>query len=337
VLAGAAFLYVLPTNALFLVPLAAVAVTWTALREGNLRSAMKEAAAWCAASAVAGLVYLPIVEQVLDAGGRRGPASAFAVSGLVHRTFSAATQDWVPVLLLAVLGAVCWAWDLFRRPSARSHLVLPLLTVAMVVGPFCLTALLRILPFVRNFCPMLPFLAVAIGWLLAQLLTAAGRLVWKRWSEEATALVGMVVLAGVALPPLYTYPVRLAEHRRSHVAQDGYYNYYAADFHPSEVVASLQRSIGPRQSYMICFADEDYFPLWHYFQKAGMPPERIGERSGGAWACDVYLIKPERTDYEPLARKCGLPVGVLHQFPLVRDFGYYQLYQSPWTAPPETL
>ena len=325
---GAAFLYVLPSNLLFFIPLATVALVWTAVRDRVVRSTLRESAAWGGALLLAGLVYLPIGEQVLAAGGGQAGASLSSLVSLASRVFSTATRDWLPVLPLAALGLAWWAQEAIRRPS-RGQVGLPLLTAAMLVGPFCLTGLVGILPFERNYCPLLPFLAVAVGWLMAELIGAAGRLVRLGWSDTVTALVGMALLAGVALPRIWTYPARLAEERLGRFAQDGYYNYYAADFHPSEAVSYLKEAIGPNEPYRICFADADHFPLWHYFRREGMPLERTGESPTGAPTTVVHLIAPAPADYEALSAKSGISVEALRRLPPVKDFGYYRLYRSP--------
>jgi len=325
-LVGAAFLYVLPTNLLFFLPLAAVAVTWTAVRDRRLRSALGESAAWGLACLVAALVYLPIVGQILDVGAGHQRASAGGVLVLTCQVFSAATRDWLPILPLAALGLAFWIRDVLRRP-ARRRVVLPLVAGAMLAGPFCLTAVFGVMPFIRNYTPLLPFWGLAMGWLLAELLAAAGRFLPAVRSDFAQAPLGLILLASVALPRICTYPARLTEHRRREFAQDGYYDYYAANFHPSDVARYLQQTIGPQERYVICFADADHFPLWHYLRRVGIPLERLG-RSSPAGPPVVYVIAPALADYQTLSAKSGLPVDVIRRFPLVRDFGYYRLYRS---------
>ena len=330
-LAGAAFLYVLPTNLLFLVPLALVAAVWTAFRDGKPSATLKELAVWGLACLLAGLAYLPIIDQVRAAGSGGASASPGDVLLLAGQVFWAATRDWLPVLPLAALGLLFWTREARRRPS-RTHLVLPLLTAGMLAGPFLLSALLRVHPFVRNYCPVLPFLALGIGWLVAESIKAGGRFLLLLRSEYAAGLLGMMLLACVAVPRIWTYPARLAEHRRHQFAQDGYYNYYAAEFHPSQVASYLRDSIGPEENYVILFADADHFPLGHYFRRAGVPLRRI-DRGARAAPLIVYLVTPALPDYEALAAKSGLSAELLRRFPLVKDFGYYRLYESRSRSP----
>jgi len=332
-LIGGLFLYVMPTNVLFLLPLAVVAVAWTAARERTWRAILVESAAWIGACLTAGLLYLPVADQVLAAGADRARANPVAAAALAGSVFSAAARDLVPILPLVAVGLGCWARQTIRKPSRRQA-VLPLLTVAMLLGPFCVTALLGLGPFVRNYCPLLPFFAVAMGWLLAELVAAAGRLLRVARSEAGVAAVAMLLLAGVALPRIWTYPVRLTEYRRRHFAQDGYYNYYAANFHPADVVAHLQQSIDRRESYLICFRDADHFSLGHYLRRAGLPVYRAVGRSPAV----VYTITPdtvtrEPADCEALSAKFALPADLLRESLLVRDFGYYRLHRCRQPLP----
>ena len=321
---GALFLYVMPTNVLFLVPLAVAAVAWTAARERTWRAILAESAAWLAACLAA---------QALARQAARPRAGPLAAAPLAGSVFRAATRDFVPILPLVAVGLGCWIGQMLRKPSRR-QLVLPLLLVAMLAGPFCMTSLLGLRPFVRNYCPLLPFLAVALAWLLAELVAAAGRLLRVAGSEGAIAVIAMVLLAGVALPRIWTYPARLTEHRRRHFAQDGYYNYYAADFHPADVVAYLQQSIDQRESYLICFTDADHFSLGHYFRRAGLPVHRAVESSPAVvYTITPDTVTPEPADYEALAAKFALPADLLRESRLVRDFGYYRLHCSRQPLP----
>ena len=335
---GAGFLYVLPTNVLFLIPLAVVAVVWTAVRERHRRSILLESGAWAAACVLAGLLYWTIVDQVLAAGGDRRGVSVLSVLRLAHGVFAAAMRDWLLVLPIAAAGLIAWGREISPQRSGSpqaaglrsilSELPLPLVTLALLTGPFVLTALIGVLPFPRNYSSMLPFVAVAMGCLLTRGIQAVARVVSLKWSEEAIALVGVLLLALVALPSIWTYPARLAEVRRQRFAQDGYYNYYAADFHPSRVVSYLQESTGNDAPYRVFFAKADFFPLSHYFRRAGMPLQRLDAGFASSRPA-LYFIAPELVDYEALSESSRLPPEMLRGFKLVDDFGYYRLYRLP--------
>jgi hypothetical protein len=234
-----------------------------------------------------------------------------------------ALRDWFPILPLVVVGLFIWIGHAWRK-GTREPLAMPLLCVATLVLPFVLAGVLGIHPFERNFCPILPFLAAAIGWLLAECLQTLMSRLRPGWSESAVGFLGMAVLAGVAAPSLWTYPARLTEYRRTRFAQDGYYNYYAANYHPAEVAAWLKSSIGPTENYTICFADADAPPLFYNLSRAGVAVNR----SYGSGPRTIYLIAPELVDYAGVAKRFGVPEAVLRNLPLVRDFGYYRLYKA---------
>lgn len=332
VIAGAALVYVLPTNLLFLVPLAMVAAAWTALCGGGFRATIKESAAWMAACLAGSALYLPVAGQLIEAGRRQGPAPRSTALHLAGGFFSAALRDWWLIPLLAAVGIAFWVRDTRRQPSRRRWL-LPLITVGMLGIPFALTAVFRLQPFVRNYCPALPFLALAIAWLVAECVAGLGRIVTRAWSAPRTALAGMLLLAAVALPRITTYPARLAEYRSRQFAQDGYYDYYAADYHPGRLADHLRETIDPALGHRILYAEADHVPLQYHLARAGVPRSRDVAGGSKQSGCVVYLILPPLVDYEALARETGLSDETLWSFVLEGDFGYYRLLRSPKPLP----
>ena len=349
VLVGAGLLYVLPTNVFFLIPLAMTAVVYAAVRDRRMSSALVESAAWIAAVAVAGLLYLPIVDGLLAARGEPASSPVAGAVGLAGQVFSAAVRDWLPILPVVGLGLLWWGRQVAGKrsgadrsgraeagretSSSAGRSALMFLIVAMLVVPFVLTALAAVLPFPRNFCPVLPFLALAIGHMTVEALAAVGRLFGAKWSQATVAATGMVLLAAVAVPRIVTYSERLTEYRRGEFAQDGYFNYYAANFHPAEVAEYLARSIGPDESYVMCFAKADHHSLSYYMDQAGLPLKRTGDGSPSV----VYLITPELVDYDELSVRFGISSEVQCRLPLVHDFGYYRLqrFNAEWNESAE--
>jgi len=317
---GAAFLYVMPTNVLFFVPLAAAACGLAGVWARSLQRGLVAAVPWCAATLLAGLLYLPVLDQLLEVGGQARGISLNHVVELTAAVFWAALRDWLPAVGLALVGLALLLLD--RREADRRLFVFAGLLLVLTLGPFLVTLLLGIRPFVRNYCPLLPFLGAWVGLGLAHLFRILGQRLRRRWSEPAQAVAGAALLAAVAMPMVLTYPARLTAYRRAHEAQDGYYNYYAANYQPSQVVAYLRGHIDPERPYRIVFARRDYFPLWFYLQREGVPPGR-GPR-GPETA--IYLITPPRPDYRALSEASGLSPEQLQALPLIRDFGYYRLY-----------
>jgi hypothetical protein len=141
-------------------------------------------------------------------------------------------------------------------------------------------------------------------------------------------------LALTALPLLLTYPARLTRYRRNHDAQDGYFNYYAANYHPADVVLYLSQNIRPGEPYAILCADADQYPLGFYLRREGLPP-RSTTSGSDTYELVIFLITAAREDYQEISRKSGIPAEVLRSFPLVRDFGYYRLFRSPKSSDDE--
>jgi hypothetical protein len=331
----AAFLYTLPTNVVFAVPLAAAAVGTVVLRGEGARHAAREAMLWGAGAVVAIVCYTPIIDAVLAQRG--APASSRAVLDFVVHVLRLTVRDAPWIWVLWPLGLAAWLarrradpWP--GRGDARELLVL---VVFGVLGPLAVLFALRPAPlFERTMLPLLPFLAAANGWLLWETLEAVRRRLVARAPRSSTAACAILLLLAVYLPSLLTHPSRLAEYRDRTFAQDGYYNYYNARFCPSCVVRHLQRTVPADQEYVVVYDRRGYFVLNHYFARLGFPQARLASAGGRpseskdvvAW---VYYVVPTLATWEDLEERLGVSRDVLARFPLVQDFGYFKLYRSP--------
>lgn len=340
-LAGAAFLYVMPTNVLFFLPLAAIGLAWeawppavmssanqaAAARHANIGRIAKVAGAWTAAVVLAAACYAPIIQQVLN---QRGPQTGYSVASLfelIKNFVTPAQHDFWPLIPLFVLGLIVW---IVRRARglATSSPALPIAAAVCFCTVFALTALLQISPFPRNFCPLLPLIAIIEAWTLGELANAVP---WKSPAAEAkTTVAAALLVAAVLAPQLWTYPDRLAAYCRRHPgAHDGYFNYYAANYRPAAVVESLYQRTSNGQPYRIFFSDEDHLNLSYYFQRLGQPLAGGSEaEQGEGWPLKIYIIAPAAADWPGLSRKSGLSEKTLRAFPELAEFGYYRLYGS---------
>lgn len=356
-LAGAAYLYVLPTNLLFFLPLALVAIT-AAARSAGMKLAAAEAATWSAAMLLAALAYLPIAGQVLQAGGDRGPAMS---KGISARLLQLLLPDWTSIGRLTIdflspaardvwwLGPLLFAgWLAWMRHRSQMAPRCPAAGLGLVLatwsGAFLLSGAMHISPFERNYCPLLPLTAVAAGCLLDELLMAVGGRFSARWSpaessRDLSAGVGLLLLLVAIGPRLITYSSRLDARRREVASQrrwpvqDGYFNYYAADFRPSAVADWLAEHHIERIPYAICLADEDQLDLSYYLGRAGLPRFHRLPVEGESGSVSVFAAVPAGAPWGRLAGTCGLTERQLRDFKLVGDFGYHQLYQSPRPLP----
>lgn len=331
-LVGAAFLYVMPTNLLFFVPLAAVAAADCWLQHPKKFATLAlEIGAWIAAGVLALLAYLPIAGQIAEVGRKASPGSWGNVANLIKNFLSPALHDvwWLPPLV--AIGALCWALR-FRSPEARKAAAVPLLAAAVFGGAFLLSGALRISPFERNYCPVLPLLALLAGWSLAGLAAVLLRR-WPAMGEELVAVVGCVLLGLAIAPSLFSYSRRLDERRREMAAhgrrvQDGYYNYYAADYRPSQVAAWLADQHIERKTYVICYAKEDHLDLAYYFERIGLPIYHGVPRHAYERPVEVFAVLPAGGTWGKVAERCRLTADEVRQFEQLGDFGYHQLCRS---------
>lgn len=338
-LVGAAFLYVTPSDLLFLAPLAVAALVWQAAaarkmangaapdeRAANQRTLVAIVGAWAAALALAALCYAPIAGQVLE---HRGPRSQFTFGAILFaaETFlKPATHDFVSLAPVFLLGLLAWCVRRFRGREVDSPAVL-VLSLGTVLTALLLTAALGVSPFPRNFLPLLPLVAMAQAWTLRELLRA---IPWNgERAANAASLVAALVLIAVLAPQLATYPKRLDAFCRQHPgAHDGYFNYYAAGYRPSAVVERVKELTTDGRPYRVCYAEEDHWNLLYYFKQANVP---LGRRASDRNDSDtrVFVIAPHAADWSGIATRCEFPEAELRPLPIIEDFGYYVLRGAP--------
>ncbi len=235
--------------------------------------------------------------------------------------------------------------------------------VAGLLSPFLLAGLLGIHPFVRNFIPALHFLAVGCGALLAIAYTKLSRSIMGLWAARrrphppelsrgenlseapesycsgndlnqgvinpravSEILLAQLVLLVFVLPRFWTYADRLEKRRQLEPVQDGYYNYYAAHFRPSEavrIVADCVRGMAPKRSYRVLFPQADFYPLAYYLAKEGISQEEIVPNCPEE---HVFLILPAHLSVADFLREYGGDPRTAENFQLLKDPGYYRVF-----------
>jgi hypothetical protein len=332
-LAGAAFLYVMPTNALFFPPLAVVAIVWAAKAGPRVESAPRrtrskmavEAVAWISAGLLAAGCYLPIYRQVLEHAPAKGDFSWQAIWFPTAAFFAAAAHDVAWLVPLWVAGVFCWLRRIGRRLSL-DDVALPVLSGGVALGAFILTGIMRISPFVRNYMPLVPLLALGAGWSLAELLEAVRRRFLDWLPSAVSGAMGLLIVMAVLVQGVVSYPRRLAAACRGGLPQDGYFNYYAADYRPSDVVVALSDWTRRDESYSIVYAKADHWNLAFYLDRAGVPPQAAPLRPSAPTV--VYVVAPQAALWDELAVEADVPADELRAWPIVGEFGYYRVYRG---------
>lgn len=328
-LCGAALLYVMPTNLLVFFPLMLTAMAGAAIREHNVRvrHVVRAMVPWGVALLLAAALYAPVASQVIAARGDLSQETVVARTvGLVVRFYRAALFDLWPVAVVAVPIAVGdWLGRGRRKASHQTKTVIEWLIPTTLVGPFAMAAVLGISPFVRNFCPLLPFVALALGWSLCQAVGAVSRLTRRQWSSTVTTGLGLVAVVVIAGPRIASYPERLEQVRQQRRVQDGYYNYYAARFAPSRAVALVAAEVADGRPYELAYYTEDHYNLLHYLVNsrlaAGRPlaPQAHARR----W---LYFFEPQ----SPPNREVivgDVPLERLKKSPVVAEFGFFRVHR----------
>lgn len=348
VLAGAAFLYVMPSNAIFLAPLgvAAVKLAWNRRKEQAGSSRLgglpwRVGLAWLLAWPLALLAYWPVAAQVRAAGGTlAAPLAPRALVELVENVYWAAGHDLLPLLIAVPIVL----YRLARARASAQHQELSptadgptpsscslYLLAAMLVGPLVVSWMLGTTPFVRNFCPLLPAVALACGWLVSAALGDFGGGNRQATARPALSWVAIGLTVVMLLPAVLLYPGRLEAIRTQRHAQDGYYNYYAANFEPARVARYLGAAIDTDEDFIVLYADGDQYNLGHYLARAGLPlpPKRLTDRAPGPVRARLFCVVPELAAWDEVAELVGLPVDELRAFPVVESAGYYRIHASP--------
>lgn len=235
---------------------------------------------------------------------------------------------------------------------------------AGIIAPFILAGLLGVHPFVRNFLPALYFLAVGCGVLLAtlfQLLTLGILAGWPSQkaveppiqaspaiafpassqtdsSSRVTNLgmagrpiIGQILAAHlisalVVFPQLWSYPNRLEKKRQTDPVQDGYYNYYAARYHPSEAVRFIRdfvEAMAPARSYRVLFRQADFYPLAYYLAQEGVAPELLNASYPEE---HVFLVLPPHVSVKDFLREYRGDPRMAENFRFLKDAGYYRIF-----------
>lgn len=338
-LVGAAFLYVTPSDLLFFAPLAAFAIIWQAAvvkkaadgagpagGASGRRTLAAASAAWTAAIVLAARCYAPIAGQVLEHRGARTSFTLGAILFAAETFLKPATHDFVYLAPVFLLGLLAWCVRRLRGREADSPAAL-VLALGTIAAALLLTAALGVSPFPRNFTPLLPLVAMAQAWTFRELLRA---IPWKsERAANAGSLVAALVLIAVLAPQLATYPRRLDAYCRLHPgAHDGYFNYYAAGYHPSAAVERVRELTADGRPYRVCYAAEDHWNLAYYFKQADVPLARA-DSDRTASDTRVFVIAPHTADWPGIAARCELPETDLRRLPTVEDFGYYVLRGAP--------
>ena len=321
-------LYAIPTNVLFVVPLATWSIGRAWRRCGALGAAI-ESAPWLAGLLLAVMLYLPVIGQLRSHAVGPARPSLDGMLQLAGDFLWAAGHDAWPLAPLAVLGLI--AWLVGSRKAAGSDVVS--LVSVVVVGPFVIAWARGITPFLRNFCPLLPMLAVGMAWLALVATDAVAQRFFARTIRGTlwAPIAGLVLMLAVFAPPLLSYPARLTALREQQGAvQDGYFNYYAADFEPARVADVLSPLVQDEPNFHIAYDDADYYNLVYYLIAEGIaappPPENPSQPPAPGY---LYVVLSPKPNLTRLQARIAIPADQWTRWPEVARVGYYRVLRSP--------
>lgn len=297
VVLGAIWVYVIPTNILFLVGISGTAVALR-FRNSGRRAAAQEVVRWILAILLAIGLYLPIVRQVFAAKG----TSAFSYEGLfqsIAALFASLLRD-VPMkvaFLAGGIGALLLVRhrDLFK-PPARNLVALGL---AVIAGSFVTAAAIQIAPFSRNFVPLLPFIAMLAG----VSISALGEWMAHRWYLKKHLKTAMVAIVVIQTCFLLSFPDRLESHRQAGMPEDPYFLFTSAKFDPGQAVLQVARARLRRDYYACVMTERAWQNLGFQFNWFDCPP--VNHDDDGL-VSTLFLIAMCEPEIKTLASQNGL-------------------------------
>lgn len=323
------FVGVLPTNILFAASAAGASLLFGRLSGRSRRWMILELAAWTAGMLLGCGIYWPVADQLMK--HRSALSDGFSAPTALIRIFEMFTRD-MRIVLLVLLPLALYAIFLERTRWQRGRRFRAVPVVLLLcLGPFFLQALIGLrTPFDRTFTPVLPAFGLLIGWVGSAAVGLIVRKTMPRRSAIRRRVAGWLapaVLAAALLPAWLSYPARLDAYRDQAFAQDGYYCYYAADYHPARAVAFLKSQIQSDENYVVVWDRYGNFVFAPYLRNAHLEQRRI--HSGASPdQITIFYFAPVLANYEELAAAAQIPEPLLREFDDLGDFGFFHLFRK---------
>jgi hypothetical protein len=325
------FLYVLPTNVLILTAIVILIVAGsfaTLKKEARKKRLIREATVHLAAVVIAGLLYLPVINEMIALKSEVGFEQASlweSARDLFQSTFRVA---WIlpSVALILTIG-------LRGRGSASNesdentthswrHLAIAVLVVAS--SPFVAAAVLGIAPYGRNFLPIVPLLSVPCGALIgAAVVSVLSRLGRESATFSQTLSLGIVVAA--SLPFMLSFPERLSDHRKAGKSESLYFLFSAANFDPGLVVERIAKLRDERHHHLCLMSDRAWQNLGVLFTEYGIPTSFVEPVDSKFVQADILMISMQPPNLEQLAKQSGIPLEQLQQLKPFEEVGGFTI------------
>ena len=326
VLLGAALIYTLPTNLLFVVAggIASSLIAFSANR--SIFTTIRIAVPWVLACVVAACCYIPIMNEVRSISAEAVFTVSGLLAGLSDFAFSILYDQWP----LAAWGAGAGFIMMFTRQASfidrKTWITLP----AFLIVPPVVCLVLQIAPFARNFVPVLPVLMLT----LALSLVSTGRSLanWivpgKRISSHLTTAAGLLLVVGISLPGIHSHENRMHQRLLEGRPESLHFVYTHSRFYPNTVVEMLYEVAATRGHFLCLFSDQDQASLGYYLQRWDLPFMYLPPRDQPDAPVELLIIASGPPNYEELANKSGLSIAALQSVPLLKDTGFFQVYRS---------
>ena len=332
ILCGSYSIYTIPTNVLFVAPVAitSIGMNW---RNGGWKHGCGEIILFAVTAIVSAAMYFPVLNQIQQTAA----GSLFSYRELTDRVLSfflSITQD-IP-FLTACLFLIPFTLLCLRKvivPDQQQRNLLVLLSAA-ISGSFLLAAVLRVAPFDRNFLPALPLLTILIG------SGMSGTWSWLNHAftraEKAAVLFASVLLV-MQLHLNLTFAERLSNHRVNGYPESLYYHYTAAEFEPEYVTGTVSQSFRRHESYLCVMTERAWQNLGFHFSAVGCPTFRYRMQSGLPVADTIYVISMAPVNPDQLANLSGLPPDLFEDMTFETSGGFLIATIRKTTQLPDNL
>lgn len=300
ILLSAYCIYVIPTNAFFVIALGVASVMGRLIGQPS-RFSLAPLLISVAAVVLGCLLYLPVAGQMRELAA----SDSFDFGALMRNQlglWQSVFHD-LPHQIAAVASIACGLHTIRNHASLSAAQARILLATAMaIVVPVTVAGLAGVAPFGRNYLPAVPITLLSCALLLS---VNCAALLHKPLSKSF-ARTAVLALAAYQLYMCLTFPQRLSEARLAGQQETPYLLYTAAEFDPGAAVEVVSQSARKREFYACVMTSRAWQNLGHEFTSFDLPVQIVDRKPDGPYVDVIYVISMAPPNVTSLSQSTGL-------------------------------